>query len=133
MLAGMRPLVAHATLLPYIEAYGIVAEVIERLEPGIGIDSKECVALSLKYGEQRYLQRRISSKASIAKLLFENGYRLFSNLGLTAGGDPATFEQRKAVSSEFTELSERLARVQKLAQSPRVRSDAAENSQGSGG
>ncbi|MCP4299814.1 MAG: hypothetical protein GY783_04465, partial [Gammaproteobacteria bacterium] len=68
-----------------------------------------------------YLQRRISSKASIAKLLFENGYKLFSNLGLTAGGDPAIAEQRKTVSAEFAELSDRLARIQKLAQSSNAR------------
>ncbi|MGI9248566.1 MAG: 1-acyl-sn-glycerol-3-phosphate acyltransferase, partial [Woeseiaceae bacterium] len=121
MLAGMRPLLAHATLLPYIEAYGVVAEVLERLEPGVGIDEKECVALSLKYGEQRYRQRRISSKASIAQLLFSNGYNLFRNFGLTAGGDPALTEQREIVSSEFAELSDRLERIHKLAQSPKTR------------
>ncbi len=72
MLREMRPLVAHATLLPYVEAYWIVAEILERLEPGAGIEEKDCVAQSLKLGQQRYLQRRISSKASIAKLLFAN-------------------------------------------------------------
>jgi glycerol-3-phosphate O-acyltransferase len=121
MLANMRPLLAHATLLPYIEAYGVVAEVLERLEPGVGIDEKECVALSLKYGEQRYRQRRISSKASIAKLLFTNGYKLFSNFGLTAAGDPALAEQREVVSAEFAELSDRLERIHKLAQLPRAK------------
>jgi glycerol-3-phosphate O-acyltransferase len=132
MLSGMRPLLAHATLLPYVEAYGIVAEVLERLEPGIGIDLKECVSSSLKYGEQRYLQRRISSRTSIAKLLFENGYKLFSNLGLTAGGDPATSEQRKAASREFAELSERLDRIHKLARSTHVIRGMPTNSQSSG-
>ncbi|MCP4302784.1 MAG: glycerol-3-phosphate 1-O-acyltransferase [Gammaproteobacteria bacterium] len=132
MLANMRPLLAHATLLPYIEAYGVVAEVLERLEPGVGIDEKECVALSLKYGEQRYRQRRISSKASIAKLLFANGYKLFSNLGLTAGGDPAAAEQRKTVSAEFAELSDRLARIQKLAQSPRTKRRATAHARSNG-
>ncbi len=126
MLADMRPLLAHATLLPYIEAYGIVAEVLERLEPGAGIDSKECVSLALKYGEQRYRQRRISSKASIAKFLFANGYKLFSNLGLTSGGDPAIAEQRRTVSQEFAELSDRLERIKKHAQSPQAKRPATE-------
>jgi glycerol-3-phosphate O-acyltransferase len=132
MLADMRPLLAHATLLPYVEAYGIVAEVLEQLEPGVGIDIKECVSLSLKYGEQRYLQRRISSKASIAKLLFENGYKLFDNLGLTAGGDPAIAKQRATVSAEFAELSDRLARIQKLAQMPRKKRRATANARSNG-
>jgi len=115
MVADMRPLVAHASLLPYIEAYGIVAQVLERLEPGVGLDENECVSAALKLGEQRFLQRQISSKASIAKLLFSNGYKLFSNQGLTSGGDPATAGQRASVSREFAELSERLARIRKLA------------------
>jgi glycerol-3-phosphate O-acyltransferase len=124
MLTNMRPLLAHATLLPYIEAYGVVAEVLESLEPGVGIDEKECVALSLKYGEQRYRQRRISSKASIAKLLFTNGYNLFSNLGLTADGDPTLAEKREVVSAEFAELSDRLERIHKLAQTPQAKRPA---------
>ncbi|MDH3616648.1 MAG: glycerol-3-phosphate 1-O-acyltransferase [Gammaproteobacteria bacterium] len=132
MLANMRPLLAHATLLPYIESYGVVAEVLERLEPGVGIDEKECVSLSLKYGEQRYRQRRISSKASIAKLLFSNGYNLFSNLGLTAGGDPALAEQREIVSAEFVELSDRLERIHKLAQLPRTKRRAKAHARSNG-
>ena len=124
MLAGMRPLIAHATLLPYIEAYGVVAGVLERLEPGAGLDEKECVALSLKYGHQRLLQRRVSSKASIAKLLFQNGHKLFSNMSLTAGGDPAIASRREAVSKEFAELSNRLTRIRSLAQLAAVEDDA---------
>lgn len=119
MLRDMRPLVAHATLLPYVESYSVVAEVLERLEPGAGIECGECVSSSLKLGQQRYLQRRISSKASIAKLLFENAYKLFSNQGLTKSGDPATAERRKQVSREFGELCGRLEQVRDLAQMPR--------------
>lgn len=113
-LASMRPLIAHASLLPYIEAYGVVAQVLDRLDPGVGIDEKECVAAALKLGQQRYLQRRVSSKASIAKLLFSNGYKLFGNFGLTGEGDPATRRRRADVAAEFEELSERLSLVQSL-------------------
>lgn len=121
VLAKMRPLVAHATLLPYIEAYGIVAEVLARLDPGDGIDEKECVAMSLKYGQQLYLQQRITSKASIAKLLFTNGYNLFTNKGLTIGGDTAAADQRNIVLQEFSALSERLERIRAFAQSRRAK------------
>ncbi len=120
MLAGMRPLIAHVSLLPYIEAYGVVAQVLDNLEPGAGIDENECVAQALKLGHQRYLQRRVSSKASIGKLLFSNGYKLLSNLGLTEGGEPSIDEKRADVAREFEQLSERLALIQPLAQLPRA-------------
>lgn len=116
-LASMRPLIAHASLLPYIEAYGVVAEVLARLEPGAGISEKDCVNAALKLGHQRYLQRRVSSKASIAKLLFSNGYKLFSNLGLTGEGDTSISDRRVATAEEFERLSEQLTVIESLAQS----------------
>ncbi|MDJ0709043.1 MAG: glycerol-3-phosphate 1-O-acyltransferase [Woeseiaceae bacterium] len=119
LLAGMRPLVAHASLLPYIEAYGVVAQVLERLEPEDGIEEKECVAAALKLAQQRLLQRQVSSRASIGKLLFSNGYNLFSNLGLTGGGDVGVGEKRAAAASEFAQLSERLQLIEELARLPR--------------
>ncbi|MDJ0749372.1 MAG: glycerol-3-phosphate 1-O-acyltransferase [Woeseiaceae bacterium] len=115
ILAGLRPLVAHASLLPYIEAYGVVAQVLARLEPGEGISEKDCVNAALKLGHQRYLQRRVSSKASIAKLLFSNGYKLFSNLGLTGEGDTSVGDRRIETASEFERLSEQLAVIESLA------------------
>ena len=51
------------------------------------IDEKTCVAKALTYGKQAYLQRRISSEASIAKLLFQNGYKLADHLGLFLRAD----------------------------------------------
>lgn len=114
-LAGMRPLVAHASLLPYIEAYGVVAQVLARLEPGVGINEKDCVGSALKLGYQRYLQRRVSSKASIAKVLFGNGYKLFGNLGLTDEGDASVGDRRTETASEFERLSEQLAVIESLA------------------
>ena len=121
LIASMRPLIAHASLLPYVEAYGIVAQVLERLGPGMSVDEKECVAAALKLGQQRFLQRQISSKASIAKLLFSNGYKLFSNQDLTSDGDSAVVGRRAVVAREFAELSERLARIRKLSRATKPR------------
>ncbi len=121
MLAGMRPLIAHASLLPYIEAYGVVAQVLAGLEHGAGISEKDCVNAALKLGQQRYLQRRVSSKASIAKLLFSNGYKLFSNLGLTDEGDTSVSDRRLATADEFEQLSEQLAVIESLAQPANAR------------
>lgn len=117
-LASMRPLVAHATLLPYVESYGIVAEVLQRLESDAGINEKECIETSLKFGQQRYLQRRVSSKASIAKLLFSNGFKLFEHRGLTKAGVAKNGELRDEASRDFAELSSRIEHIGRLAQAP---------------
>jgi glycerol-3-phosphate O-acyltransferase len=52
------------------------------------------VQQSLAYGRQAYLQRRISSEASIGKLFFSNGYKLMDNYGLFDAKDPALAERR---------------------------------------
>ncbi len=114
-IASFRPLVAHATLLPYIEAYGVVADVFRDLDPETPLEEKDCIAKSLKLGQQRLLQRRVSSKASIAKTLFANGYQLMCNRGLTADGEPKLQERRAAVAEEFEELSRRLRTIESLA------------------
>lgn len=114
-LAEMRPLVAHATLLPYVEAYGVVADIVQGLEPDEGIDEKDCVSRSLKLGQQRRLQGRISNSASISKVLFANGYRQLSHMGLTGAGNPANGELRRVAAADSAELARRMTRIRSLA------------------
>jgi glycerol-3-phosphate O-acyltransferase len=117
LLTAMRPLVAHASLLPYVEAYSIVFDLLARLAPGETLTESDCVGRALKEGRQAYLQRRITSEASIGKILFANGYRLADNLGLTRSDpeDTGSGERRAALLREFKELARRLDRVRLLA------------------
>ncbi len=114
-LSSMRPLVAHATLLPYVEAYGVVADIVQALEPEQGIDEKACVSRSLEVGQQHYLQRRITNNASISKVLFTNGYRQLSHMGLTQAGTRANVKLRRLAAADFAELSRRITRIRSLA------------------
>ena len=82
LLLTCRPLFAHCTLLPFVEAYRVVADVLARAGEEPIMDVKDCVKQSLAYARQAYLQQRITSEASIGKLMFENGYKLMSNMGL---------------------------------------------------
>jgi glycerol-3-phosphate O-acyltransferase len=115
----MRPRVAHGVLLPFVEAYRVVADVLARQPAGAAMDEKECVQQSLAYGRQAYLQRRISSEASIGRLFFSNGYRLFENLELTgaaaAGEAEAQREKRLEMAQVFRDLQRRLERVRAAA------------------
>jgi glycerol-3-phosphate O-acyltransferase len=132
LLARMRPLVAHATLLNFVEAYSVVFDLLARLEPNEALAEGDCVSRALKEGKQLYLQRRITSEASIGKILFGNGYQLAANLGLTnavtsapgageraaglpAGGESTTGQKRAGLLRDFKELSRRLERIRLLA------------------
>ncbi len=115
MLRNMKPLVAHSSLKPYIEAYRIVADVFARLGPNETLDQKATVAAAFKYGRQAYLQRRISSKASLGQILFKNGYKLLDSYGLVSIGGGDLVERRKKISKELRILSHRVEQIRALA------------------
>ncbi len=115
MLTAMKPLVAHATLLPFVEAYSVVFDLLARLDTSEGMEEADGVAQALKVGRQAYLQRRITSEASIGKILFQNGFKLADNLGLVAGGPEELSERRTALLREFKDLSGLLERIRVIA------------------
>ena len=94
--------------LPFVEAYTIILDILSRLEPGDAIDKKSCVAMALKEGRQAYLLRRITSEASIGKILFENGFKMAAGLGLTGETTPEIVAERKALLRKFRALSRRM-------------------------
>ena len=115
LLNAMYPLVAHATLLPFIEAYSVVFDQLARLDAAGMMEQEDCVSQALKEGKQAYLQRRISSEASIGKILFQNGYKLAENLELTQGGGDDMTERRIKLLRDFKELLRRLDRIRVMA------------------
>lgn len=118
----LQPLIGHAVFLPFVEAYTIVLDILSRLEPGHAIDKKRCVEMALKEGRQAYLLRRITSEASIGKILFENGFKMAAGLGLTGETTPETIAERKALLRKFTALSRRMekSRLEVLALADKI-------------
>jgi glycerol-3-phosphate O-acyltransferase len=114
LVESLRPLVAHATLLPFVEAYRIVADILVRMPRGEVLEEKACINQALKYGQQLYLQRRISSKASIGKLLFQNGFKLVSHMGLLEDGAEVD-QKRHDLALEFRDIARRIAKVRSTA------------------
>jgi glycerol-3-phosphate O-acyltransferase len=123
VLLGMHPLMAHSTLRIFVEAYTVVLDLLTRLAPDQGMDEKTCVMRALKEGQQALLQRRITSEASIGKILFQNGYKLASHLGLTDAGGEELVAKRAALLREFKELSLRLERIAIMARYSRMTDD----------
>ena len=115
LLNNMRPLVAHSTLLTYVEAYLVVADMLVRLPPSAGLQQSDCVSQALTFGHQLYLQRRISSEASIGKLLFQNAHQMMQHRGLTEADHENTEQERNAMAAYLRELSQRIERIKGLA------------------
>src|SRR3546814_13217228 len=82
LLRPCQPVVGHAILLPFAEAYSVVAEQLARARPGDVVDEQALLDAALVEGRQAYLLRRISSAAAIGKLLFANGLSLMRHMGL---------------------------------------------------
>lgn len=115
IFSRIQPRMAHGVLLPFVEAYRVVADVIARHPVGEPLSEKDCVQQSLAYGRQAYLQRRISSEASIGKLLFGNAYRLLDNRELVNGEGDDLAERRLQMAQTFRELQRRIERVRAAA------------------
>ncbi|MFK8041919.1 glycerol-3-phosphate 1-O-acyltransferase [Congregibacter sp.] len=115
IFSRLQPRMAHSVLLPFVEAYRVVADVLARQALGDPLDEKDCIQKSLAYGRQAYLQRRISSEASIGRLLFSNAYRLMDNLELIKGEGDDLAERRLQLAQNFRELQRRIERVRAAA------------------
>ncbi|MCR9106390.1 MAG: glycerol-3-phosphate 1-O-acyltransferase [Gammaproteobacteria bacterium] len=107
-LATLTPLVAHTTLVSFTEAYRVVADVVARKSVTEELHVKDIITDSLAYGRQALLQRRITSEASIGKLLFQNGFSLLDNRGLIAPGADDLKERRLQMSQSLRELAHRI-------------------------
>ena len=121
LLLGMTPVVAHVTLLTYVEAYSVVSDLAARMGDA-PLDSQQCVTDALTLGQQLYLQRRISSASSIGKLLFRNGYQMLEHRKLTGGDDPDLGPRRQALARQLRALKRRLEVILALGLTGRDRS-----------
>ena len=108
LIRRCQPLVGHASLLQFAEAYSVVFDLLARTGDGIVPDEKAICEAALMEGRQAYLLRRISSEAAIGKLLFANGFALARHMGLTGTTDAATRTARKAVLRELRALAARM-------------------------
>lgn len=97
LIRRCQPLVGHAILLPFAEAYSVVADLLARARPGEDVDEKALLDAALTEGKQAYLLRRISSEAAIGKLLFANGLSLMRHMGLTGTATPDSLNARRAL------------------------------------
>jgi glycerol-3-phosphate O-acyltransferase len=112
LLAGMRPLVSHVVVRPFVEAYRLVADVLSHDSRPVTADS-DVVREALGLGRQYVAQHRLRSSESVSALLFQTALQLARNRGLLEGDDLAA--RRAAFLAELRDLVRRLDRIEDLA------------------
>lgn len=128
LLRRCQPLVGHAILLPFAEAYSVVADLLARQSIGQEPDEARLLADALNEGKQALLLRRISSEAAIGKLLFSNAFALMRHRGLTEAATPDIRTERRHLLHELRGLAHQMEsmRLATLAMADRL-ADQQEN------
>ncbi len=98
LLHDKQPLMAHAMLRPFFEAYEIVADVLRDAPPEI--PEKDLTNLALGVGRQYVAQTRVRSNEAVSALLFATARQVAADQHLL---EPATdlAERRKAFMLEL--------------------------------
>ena len=108
ILFATRPLMSHAMLRPYFEAYGIVADVLR--DAPAEVEEKELTKRALGVGRQLVAQRRIRTNESVSALLFATARQVVADQGLLAPA-PDLAERRAAFLDELRGILSDMDRV----------------------
>jgi glycerol-3-phosphate O-acyltransferase len=108
LLRAKRPLMAHAMLRPFIEAYEIVADVLRDAPPDVA--EQELTKRALGVGRQLAAQRRVRSTESVSALLFATARQVVADQGLLEAG-PDLAERRAAFLEELRAILADMDRV----------------------
>ncbi|MCL1693862.1 MAG: 1-acyl-sn-glycerol-3-phosphate acyltransferase [Actinomycetia bacterium] len=87
VFASLAPATSPAVLMPFLEAYRIVAAVIAQADPNETLDKKTVQARALRLGRQYAAQGRISTPEALSTELFASGIELADNAGLLDDSD----------------------------------------------
>lgn len=103
LLVKLSPKLGHLTLTIFAEAYSIGADVLARHGDSGNLDETDFIDRCMRFGKQAYLQRRISSEASIGKLLFANAWKMLASRGLVESST-LRYEQAESLNQLIRRL-----------------------------
>lgn len=98
LLHAKKPLMSHAMLRPYFEAYEIVADVLRDAPAEIG--EKDLTSRALGVGKQYAAQGRVRSNEAVSALLFATARQVAADQGLLQTA-PDLDERREAFLEEL--------------------------------
>ena len=92
---------AHRVLRPFLDAYRLVGDQLERQDPDEAIDEARFVSACCGLGRQYHLQQRIRSTASISQVILRTALELAKNRRLLDPARPDLPQQRHEFASEI--------------------------------
>ena len=87
IMSRLSPKLGHVALTIFAEAFSIGNDILIRHSGGELMEKDTFIDRCMSFGKQAYLQRRISSEASIGKLLFANAWKMLMSRGLIDDAD----------------------------------------------
>ncbi len=121
LVRRIKPFSAHRVLLPFLEAYRVVGDLLEREPEAERVDEPAFLHRCLGLGKQYQLQRRIRSAESLSQVLFATALKLARNRGLLEAGTPGLADRRRAFAEEIRAVTRRADVIDALAASRRAR------------
>ncbi len=120
VLRRFRPFSAHRIVRPFLEAYQVVGDGLDRADPAAAIDEGPFLTRCVALGKQYALQRRIRSPESVSRVLFATALRLARNRGLLRPGPTDLAARRHAFAEEIRLAVRRVDTIDALAASRRA-------------
>jgi glycerol-3-phosphate O-acyltransferase len=114
LLPRLRPFHAHRILRPFLEAYRVVADALERAPANAKLDDAAFLRSCLALGKQYVLQHRIARQESVSQALFATALKLARHRGLVDGGGDALPDERRAFAAELREDIRRVDAIEAL-------------------
>jgi glycerol-3-phosphate O-acyltransferase len=111
LLRAKRPMMAHAMLRPFFEAYRIVADVLRDAPAEIG--EKELNKLALGVGRQYVAQNRVRSNESVSALLFATARLVAADQKLLEPAEDLR-ERRTAFLVELLAILQDMERIEQI-------------------
>ncbi len=114
LLPRLRPFHAHRILRPFLEAYRVVADALERAPAGARVEDAAFLRSCLALGRQYTLQGRVARQESVSQALFATALKLARHRGLCGPGGDELAEQRRAFAAELREDIRRVDAIEAL-------------------
>jgi glycerol-3-phosphate O-acyltransferase len=114
LLRRFRPFSAHRVLRPFLEAYRVVADALERRPADATLEESDFLHACQALGQQYVLQGRIVSPESVSQVLFGTALRVARNRELVKPGAADLAERRRAFAEEVRQAIRRVDAVEAL-------------------
>jgi len=120
LLREFRPFNAHRVLRPFLDAYRLVGDQLERHAVDEPIDETRFISACCALGRQYHLQKRIRSTASISQVILRTALDLAKNRELLDPTQPDLAQRRSEFANEIRAAIRGLDAIEALAASRRA-------------